>query len=121
MTYHYRSHKSERVERETVAVYTFIGRMVQHVFPKSFQRLRYYGVQATRTFATIKDMIHEVLAKGKHVIKGAIKIMAALTYRQRYQRSTGRAPYAVHTVTATWGSGASGTRPMGSSMMSSKQ
>lgn len=92
VTYHYRSHKSERVERETVAVYTFIGRMVQHVFPKSFQRVRYYGVQATRTFATIKDMIHEALAKVKHVIKGAIKIMAALTYRQRYQRSTGRDP-----------------------------
>src|SRR5919106_4496479 len=29
VTYHYRSHRSERVERETVDVYTFIGRMVQ--------------------------------------------------------------------------------------------
>src|SRR5215475_4436836 len=29
VTNHYRSHKSERVERETVDVYTFIGRMVQ--------------------------------------------------------------------------------------------
>ena len=27
VTYHYRSHKSERVEWETVAVYTFIGRI----------------------------------------------------------------------------------------------
>ena len=41
VTYHYRSHTSERVERETVDVYTFIGRMVQHVFPKGFQRIRY--------------------------------------------------------------------------------
>src|SRR5262245_1640649 len=31
VTYHYRSHKSERVERETVAVDTFIVRMIQHV------------------------------------------------------------------------------------------
>ena len=29
VTYHYRSHKSEQVERETVEVYTFIGRMIQ--------------------------------------------------------------------------------------------
>jgi len=29
VTYHYRSHRSERVEHETVAVETFIGRMVQ--------------------------------------------------------------------------------------------
>src|SRR5215216_4918800 len=49
VTYHYRSHKSERVEWETVAVYTFIGRMVQHVFAKGFQRIRYDGVQATKT------------------------------------------------------------------------
>jgi hypothetical protein len=39
--YHYRSHKSERVERETVEVYTFIGRMIQQVFAKGFKRLRY--------------------------------------------------------------------------------
>ena len=92
VTYHYRSHKSERVERETVDVYTFIGRMVQHVFPKGFQRIRYYGVQATKTFARLKGLIHEALAKVKGIIKDAIKIIAPMTYRQRYQRSTGRDP-----------------------------
>ena len=92
VTYHYRSHKSERVEQETVAVYIFIGRMVQHVFPKGFQRIRYYGVQATKTFATLKGMIQEALAKVKGIIKGAIRIIAPMTYRQRYQQSTGRDP-----------------------------
>ena len=92
VTYHYRSHKTERVERETVDVYTFIGRMVQHVFPKGFQRVRYYGVQATKTFAKIKHMIHEALAKVKRVVKGAVQIIAPLTYRQRYQQSTGQDP-----------------------------
>lgn len=92
VTYHYRSHKSERVERETVDVYTFIGRMVQHVFPKGFQRVRYYGVQATTTFAKLKGLIQEALAKVKGIVKGAIKIIAPLTYRQRYQQSSGRDP-----------------------------
>jgi Putative transposase/Transposase zinc-binding domain len=92
VTYHYRSHKSEQVERETVAVSTFIGRMIQHVFPKGFQRIRYYGVQATKTFATIKHMIQEALAKVRGIVKGAIKIIAPMTYRQRYQQSTGRDP-----------------------------
>jgi len=92
VTYHYRSHKTERVERETVDVYTFIGRMVQHVFPKGFQRVRYYGVQATKTFAKIKRMIHDALAKIQGIVKGAIKIIAAKTYRERYQQSTGRDP-----------------------------
>jgi Putative transposase/Transposase zinc-binding domain len=92
VTYHYRSHKSERVERETVDVYTFVGRMVQHVFPKGFQRVRYYGVQATKTFAKLKGMIQEALAKVQGIVKGAIQIIAPMTYRQRYQQSTGRDP-----------------------------
>jgi hypothetical protein len=50
VTYHYRSHKTEKVEKERVDAYTFIERMIQHVFPKGFQRIRYYGVQATKTF-----------------------------------------------------------------------
>jgi hypothetical protein len=92
VTYHYRSHRTERVEHETVDVATFIGRMVQHMVPKGFKRIRYYGVQATKTFAKIKALIHEALAKVEGVVKGAVQIIARLTYRQRYEQSTGRDP-----------------------------
>ncbi len=92
VTYHYRSHRTERMEHETVEVNTFIGRMVQHTMPKGFKRIRYYGVQATRTFAKVKALIREAVAKVEGVIKGAVKIIARLTYRQRYEQSTGRDP-----------------------------
>jgi Putative transposase/Transposase zinc-binding domain len=92
VTYHYRSHRTERVEHETVDVGTFIGRMVQHTLPKGFKRIRYYGVQATKTFATVKVVIQAALAKVEGVVKGAVKIVARLTYRQRYEQSTGRDP-----------------------------
>jgi hypothetical protein len=92
VTYHYRSHRTERVEHETVDVDMFIGRMVQHTVPKGFKRIRYYGVQATKTFAKVKVMMHEALAKVKGVVKGAVQIIARLTYRQRYEQSTGRDP-----------------------------
>jgi hypothetical protein len=92
VTYHYRAHKSERVEWETVAVYTVIGRMGQHVFAQGFQRIRYYGVQATKTFAKLKGVIQAALAKVQGFVKEAIKIIAPLTYRQRYQQSMGRDP-----------------------------
>ncbi len=104
VTYHYRSHRTERVEHETVAVDMFIGRMVQHTVPKgfkrirydgvqaTFKRIRYDGVQATKTFAKVKVMLHEALAKVKGVVKGAVQIIARLTYRQRYEQSTGRDP-----------------------------
>jgi hypothetical protein len=93
VTYHYRSHRTDRVERETVAVETFIGRMVQHAVPKGFKRIRYYGVQATKTFAKVKGAIQAALAMGEDVVKGAVKILARLTYRQRYEQSTGRDPF----------------------------
>src|SRR2546422_8631959 len=92
VTYHYRSHRTERLEHETVTVETFIGRMVPHTVPKGFKRIRYYGVQATKTFAKVKVAIQTALAKVEGVVRGAVKIIARLTYRQRYEQSTGRDP-----------------------------
>ncbi len=65
---------------------------ILHIVPKGFKRIRYYGVQATKTFAKVKVLVHEALAKVEGVVKGAIKIIARLTYRQRYKQSTGRDP-----------------------------
>jgi hypothetical protein len=93
VTYPYRSHRTERVEHETVDVDTFIGRMVQHTMPQGFKRIRYYGVQATKTFAKVKVVIRAALAKVEGVVKGTVKIIARLTYRQRYEQSTGRDPF----------------------------
>ena len=61
--------------------------------PKGFKRIRYYGVQATKTFAKVKVVIQAALAKVEGVVKGAVKIIARLTYRQRYAQSTGRDPF----------------------------
>ena len=49
--------------------------------PKGFKRIRHSGVQATKTFAKVKVMIQAALAKVEGVVKGAIKIIARLTYR----------------------------------------
>ena len=92
VTYHYRSHRTERTERAQVEDYTCIGRMIQHTVPKGCKRIRYDGVQATRTFAKVKSMRQDALAKGAGMVKGAVKSIAQLTYRQRYERSTGRDP-----------------------------
>jgi hypothetical protein len=92
VTYHYRSHRTDRMACETVNVDTCIGRMVQHTVPKGFKRIRYAGVQATKTFAKVKVMIQAALAKVEGVVKGAVQIIARLTYRQRYEESTGRDP-----------------------------
>src|SRR5262249_14339357 len=91
-TDHDRSHRTERLEHDTVEVATFLGRMVQHTMPKGFKRLRSYGVQATKTFAKVQEVMQEALAKGEGVVKGASKSIARLTSRQRDEQSPGRDP-----------------------------
>ena len=66
---------------------------MQHTLPKGFKRIRYYGAQATKTFAKVKGAIQAALAKVQGVVQDAVKIIARLTYRQRYERSTGRDPF----------------------------
>ena len=92
-TYHDRAHRTDRMEHATGAVDTFSGRMVQHTLPKGCKRIRYDGVQAPKTCATVKVMLQAALAKVEGVIKGAITIIARLTYRQRYEQSTGGDPF----------------------------
>jgi hypothetical protein len=70
------------MEHETVTVDTFIGRMVQHTVPKGFKRIRYYGVQATKTFEKVKGLIQGALAKVKGIVKGAVKITGPFSFRR---------------------------------------
>jgi hypothetical protein len=93
VTYHYRSHRPERVEHETVVAATFMGRMGQHTVPTGFKRIRSDGVQATKTFAKVTGAIQTALTKVEGVVKGAVQIIARLTSRQRYEQSTGRDPF----------------------------
>jgi hypothetical protein len=49
-------------------------------------------VPAIQSFARLKPVIQAALAQVQHVIKGAIKNIAPMTYRERYRQSTGRDP-----------------------------
>jgi hypothetical protein len=67
--------------------------MVQYTMPKGCKRIRYDGVQAPKTCAKIKVLMREAVAKVGGVGQGAVKLTARLTYRQRYEQSTGRDPF----------------------------
>ena len=71
VTYWYQDHKTQARKVETVDVLTFIGRMVQHIFPKGFQRVRYYGLQATKTFTKWCEKIREGMKRIGRVVQGA--------------------------------------------------
>ena len=48
---------SKAMAHGIIDVQTFIGRMVQHILPKGFQRVRYYDLQATATFKQWYEVI----------------------------------------------------------------
>jgi hypothetical protein len=58
VTYWYRDHLQQGKKTvETVSRETFIGRMVQHILPKGFQRIRYYGLQASCTLQKVRAQL----------------------------------------------------------------
>ena len=92
VTYWYQDHRTKGKEEVTVPVMTFIGRMVQHILPKGFQRIRYYGLQSTRTFQKWVKAIKEGLLKIGRKLKGTYQIVAVKRYRERYAEVSGRDP-----------------------------
>jgi len=91
--YWYQDHKTNFQKSERIDVLSFIGRMVQHILPKSFQRVRYYGLQATKTFKKWAGTIRKGIRKIGRVVKGAYQIVKEKKYRERYQEIGGNDPF----------------------------
>lgn len=92
VTYWYNDHQTKAKEVVTVDVVIFIGRMVQHILPEGFQRIRYYGLQATKTFRKWVEAIKEGLRRIGRLVKGAYEVVAGKSYRERYQEMSGQDP-----------------------------
>jgi len=92
VTYWYNDHLTKSKKVETVDVDVFIGRMVQHIMPKGFQRLRYYGLQATKTFKKWSEVIRQGMRAMGRAVKGTYQIVKVKKYRERYIEVSGQDP-----------------------------
>ena len=66
--------------------------MVQHILPKGFHRIRYYGLHATCKAKKVKMMLTALMVALGRLIKGTYRIVGQKTYRDRVLASTGRDP-----------------------------
>jgi hypothetical protein len=89
VSYYYQSHRSKQREYECVEAEVFIGRMVQHILPKGFQRIRYYGLQATASFKKWYEII--AMAVGD-LVDGMISYVSRLKYCDFFREVAGRNP-----------------------------
>ena len=90
--YKYKDHKTGKEQIETVTAEVFVGRMVQHIMPKGFQRIRYYGIQATKTNSKWREKIEKLNKKRKNGTDDAYEIVKEMNYRQRYKAGCGKDP-----------------------------
>ena len=90
--YWYNDHKTKQRQEEEVSALTFIGRMVQHILPKGFHRIRYYGLHATCKVKKVKELLTVLMVALGRLIKGTYRIVVQKTYRERVLASTGRDP-----------------------------
>jgi hypothetical protein len=90
--YWYNDHKSGRRKAEEVDVFSFIGRMVQHILPKGMQRIRYYGLHATAVYQKIRKKLRAILPSDAAQCRETFAI-ARKDYRQRVIETSSKDPF----------------------------
>ena len=93
VTYWYNDHMTKSRKVETVEADVFIGRMVQHIMPKWFHRVRYYGLQATKTFEKWSEVIRKGMKALGRKVKGVYQVVKARRYRERYMEISSQDPF----------------------------
>jgi hypothetical protein len=87
--YYYRSHMTKRNEYEVIDTQIFIKRMVLNILPKSFQRMRYYGLQHNNEL----KKYFEIIAKATgDLIDAVTTYVERLSYAKFFEETTGRNP-----------------------------
>jgi len=90
--YWYNDHKSGKRKVEEVDVFTFIGRMVQHILPKGMQRIRYFGLHATAVYQKIRERLKAILAAVGERDQETFTVMRK-DYRQRVIETSAKDPF----------------------------
>jgi len=90
--YWYNDHKSGKRKEEEIAVYTFIGRMVQHILPKGMQRIRYYGLHATAVYEKVRKKIEAIVPADAAQCRETFSIRRK-GYRQMVVETSGKDPF----------------------------
>ena len=90
--YWYKDHKTEQIQHQTLPALRFIGRMVQHILPKGFQRIRYYGLHWNGRYEEVRQQLDHIVPPRMPVDPRGYRILPAKQFAQRFLDSFGRDP-----------------------------
>jgi hypothetical protein len=92
VTYWYRDHKTGQIEHETLPVLRFIGRMVQHILPKGFHRIRYYGLHGNVRYQKMREQLADILPATMPQDPNGYRVVPPKPFGQRFFDSFGKDP-----------------------------
>jgi hypothetical protein len=92
VSYWYRDHKTGQIEHETLPALRFIGRMVQHILPKGFQRIRYYGLHGNVRYQKSREYLEDILPADMPTNPRGYRVLPAKHFVQRFFDCFGKDP-----------------------------
>ena len=90
--YWYRDHKTETIQHETLGVLRFIGRMVQHILPKGFQRIRYYGLHGHVRYEKMRRYIATILPSDMPADPKGYRVLPRSPFAELFFKTFGKDP-----------------------------
>jgi hypothetical protein len=90
--YWYEDHQTQAIQHETLPVLRFIGRMVQHILPKGFQRVRYYGLHSHLRYAAARQQIQHILPSRLPADPRGFRVLPRKPFQQLFEAFCGRDP-----------------------------
>ena len=90
--YWYRDHKSGQIKHESLPVLIFIGRMAQHILPKGFQRIRYYGIHANTRYAQVRHLLAPTLPSPPPPDPATFYVLPRQSFAQLFTQAFGSNP-----------------------------
>jgi len=90
--YWYQDHKTEMIQHEILPVLRFIGRMVQHILPKGFQRIRYFGLHSHVRYQKARQHLAQVLPTDTPADPQGYRVVPRPLFADLFRQSFGTDP-----------------------------
>jgi hypothetical protein len=92
VSYWYRDHKTGQIEHETLPALQFMERMVQHILPKGFHRIRYYGLHGNVRYKKMREHLAQIIPTDIPTNPRSYRVLPARPFQQRFFDSFGKDP-----------------------------
>jgi hypothetical protein len=92
VSYWYKDHKTDAIQHTTLPALRFIGRMVQHILPKGFQRIRYFGLHSHTRYQAIREQLATLLPSSPANDPRGYRVLPRPRFAQLFLSTFGQDP-----------------------------